>query len=185
MRTVLSLLTLLLVLCASWACPGPGNPRMPVHVPSSIDLLDQYEVRHQLSFPSTNITVFTIADRTGSEQVDGWIAAFKGRYAGRIDLRGIADVGGAPGFLRGRIRKKFRELRQYPVMMDWSGQICAQLSYGKNVANILVVGFDGAILGRFSGAADASNIAAACAVLDKALAIPPGAASLTLPAESN
>ena len=171
------LLPILVVLYVSWSCRAADSPGRPTRVPSSIELQDQYKAPHKLSFPSTNITVLTIADRKGSEQVDGWIAVLKPRYAGRINLVGIADVAGAPRFVRGRIRKKFQESRQYPVMMDWSGNVCAQLGRSENVANILVVGSDGVILGRFTGVAEDTNITAACAVLDKAVSSQPGEAA--------
>ena len=148
-------------------------PPLATNAPACIELHDQYDAPQRLSFPATNITVLTIADRKGSEQVDGWIAALNPRYGPRINLCGIADVGGAPSFLHAKIRKKFQETRQYPVMMDWTGKVCAQLSYKKDVVNLLVLGRDGAILGRFSGLANGPNVAEACAVLDKALSDPP------------
>lgn len=56
-------------------------------------------------------------------------------------------------------------------MMDWSGKICAQLRSQKDVANVLT-GRDGVVLGRFSGAADRTNVAAVCVLLDKILSTP-------------
>ncbi len=142
---------------------------LATNVSACIELHDQYDAPQKLSFPTTNITVLTIADRKGSSQVDGWIAALKLRYSGRIDLRGLADVGGVPGFLQGNIRRRFQETRRYPVMMDWSGKVCAQFGYRPGLANILVLGKDGRILGRFAGAAVETNCAAAFITLNKAL----------------
>ena len=156
----------LLIVCHSRAADVSGAA---TKVPTSIELHDQYDAPQKLSFPSTNITVLTIADKKGSEQVDGWIAALKPRYAGRIKILGIADVGGAPAFVHDKIRKKFQETRPYPVMMDWSGKVCAQLSYKPDVANILVIGRNGAILGRFSGLANVPKLAEACSLLDRVL----------------
>lgn len=153
------------------AVAGEVQP-FPTHAPGCIELHDQYDAPQKLSFPSTNVTVLAIADRKGSGQVDGWMAALKPRYAKRIDIRGIAHAGGAPGFLRGKIRKKFQETRTYSVMIDWSGSTCEQLSYRKEMANILVLDRDGAILGRFSGLANGPNVTEACALLDKALSLP-------------
>jgi hypothetical protein len=157
------------------ACRASGGEVHPLatNAPADIELHDQYDAPQKLVFPATNITVLTIADRKGSEQVDGWIAALKPRYAGRITFCGIAAVGGAPAFVHTKIRKKFQETRTFPVMMDWSGKVCAQFSYKKDVANILVMGRNGAILGRFSGLANRQNIAETCALLDQALSNPP------------
>ena len=156
------------VLAACRASGGEDHP-LATNAPPCIQLHDQYDAPQKLSFPSTNITVLTIADKKGSDQVDGWIAALKPRYAGRIKILGIADVGGAPVLVHGKIRKKFQETRPYPVMMDWSGKVCAQLSYKPDVANILVIGRDGAILGRFSGLANVPKLAEACSLLDRVL----------------
>ena len=142
---------------------------LATNAPAGIELQDQFGAPQKLSFPTTNITVFTIADRKGSEQVDGWIAALKPRYSGRIDLRGLADVGGVPGFLQGKIRKRFQETRTYPVMMDWSGKVCARLGYQPDLANILILGRDGSVLGRFTGGAVETNRVAAFDALDKVL----------------
>ena len=152
---------------------------LAANAPACIALHDQYDAPQKLSFPTTNITVLTIADRKGSEQVDGWIAALKPRYAGRIDLRGLADVGGVPGFLQGKIRKRFQETRTYPVMMDWSGEVCARLGYQPDLANILILGRDGSVLGRFTGGAVETNRVAAFDALDKALLLQHPARTIT------
>lgn len=166
MRPLLALLVLSLSLNSLRAA---DHGALPTNAPACIELRDQYDAAHRLSFPNTNFVVLTIADRKGSEEIDGWITALKQRYEGRIELRGIADVGGVPGFLQGRIRKKFREARPHPVMMDWSGKVCTQLGYAPDVANILVLGHDGLIHGRFTGPAVDPNRQKAFALLDKAL----------------
>ncbi len=136
----------------------------------SIELRDQYDAPQKLAFPTTNITVFTIADKKGSEQMDEWIAALKSRFAGRIDIHGLADVRGVPKFFQGRLRAKFRESRKYPVMMDWTGAVCIQLGYVAESANILILGVDGTILDRFTGAATPSTLEKASSALERALA---------------
>ena len=165
-RTMFALAAVMLL---SWNSTASGVPTMATNAPAAIELRDQYAAPQRLAFPATNITVITIADRKGSEQVDGWIAALRRRYEGRIDIRGIADLGGAPGFVQDRIRKKFQETRKYPVMMDWSGRVCAQFGCSSGVANIIIVGRDGGIHGRFAGPAVEPLLGNALAVLDHAL----------------
>jgi hypothetical protein len=142
------------------------------NAPALLELRDQFDMPQRLAFPTTNVVVLTIADRKGSEQIDGWVAAIKVRYGGRVELRGLADVGGVPGLWRGIVRKKFQETRKHPVMMDWSGEVCDRLGYERNVANILLVGRDGAILTRFTGPASDRAIADLHKVLDEILACP-------------
>jgi hypothetical protein len=177
MKFLQKALTIAVMMLAAARASGDEVRPLATNAPAAIELNDQYDVPQKLVFPATNITVLTIADRKGSEQVDDWISVLKPRYAGRITFCGIAAVGGAPAFVHARIRKKFQEARTFPVMMDWSGKVCAQFSYKKDVANILVMGRDGAILGRFSGVATGPNIAETCALLDQALSNPPQVAS--------
>jgi len=145
---------------------------MPTNAPARIELRDQYDAVQILAFPTTNITVLTIADKRGAEQIADWIALLKSRYAGRIEIRGLADVGGAPEFVQGKIRRKFQESHKYPVMLDWKGNVCAQLGYAKNVANVLILGRNGTILGRSTGPATERACADFNVILEKALAAP-------------
>lgn len=163
-----------LAVCVSALCQSLAgeSPKLPTHAPASLELPDQYDAPQRLAFPATNVVVLTIADKKGAKQIDGWVTALKSRYAGRIELRGLADVGGVPGFLRGKVRKHFKETRTYPVMMDWSGNVCAQFGYKKDVANILLLGRDGTIHARFTGAATPAAIAEAVTALDKILLSP-------------
>ncbi len=137
----------------------------------SIELRDQFDAPQKLSFPASQITILTIADRKGSDQVDGWIAALKPRYAGRLEFRGIAQVSAVPGFLQSHVRKKFQETRKYPVMMDWTGEACKQLGAAAGVANLLVIDRTGQILGRYQGKAGSNLVAEASLVIDKALSV--------------
>ena len=65
--------------------PGTGRgiageaPKSPSHAPASIELRDQYDAQQRLTFPTPNVVVLTIADKKGSEQIDGWVAALKAR----------------------------------------------------------------------------------------------------------
>ena len=130
-----------LMVCLPGICQSIAGEvtKPPGHAPACIELRDQYDAPQRLAFPATNVVVPTIADKKGSEQIDGWVAALKSRYAKRIELRGLADVGGVPGLFRGKVRKNFQESRTYPVMMDWSGKICAQLGFQPGLANVLVI----------------------------------------------
>lgn len=146
---------------------------VPINAPAHIELHDQYDAAQTLTFPTTNVTVITIADRRGSEQVAGWVDLLKSHYLGRIQIHGLADVGGAPGFIQGKIRRKFQESHKYPVMLDWTGKVCAQFGYEKEVANVLIIDAAGVIVGRFHGPASEQNSAEFRKALEKALATTP------------
>jgi uncharacterized protein YfaP (DUF2135 family) len=163
------LATLALSLSALCASPAADAPSPPARAPASLELHDQYDQPQRLAFPATNVVVLTIADQKGSAQIDAWVTEIKARYAGRLDLRGLADVRGVPGFLRGKVRKKFQETRRYPVMMDWSGTVCSQFGFQPGAANVLVLGPDGAIQARLAGPARADTLEELFTVLDRAL----------------
>ena len=148
---------------------GAEPKPVPNHAPACIELHDQFDSPQRLSFPATNVAVLTIADKTGAEQVDAWIAAIKPRFASRVEIRGLADVSRIPAFLRGKVRKKFQQTRQYPVMMDWSGEVCAKFKFQPGVANLLLIARDGSIVGRWTGIATPAAVSELSAVLDRAL----------------
>ncbi len=160
------------LLARSSACAGEPRP-LATNAPARIELQDQYEATQKLSFPAAKPILLTIADKKGSEQVATWMLALGPRYAERITICGMADLGGAPGFVHGRIRKAFRESQKYPVMLDWSGKVCAQIGYQAGVANLLLIGRDGVIHARFTGVATPAAIDAANATLENALVLPP------------
>jgi len=163
---ILSFIACLPVLCRSVAGEAP---KVPARAPAPLELRDQYDSPQRLAFPSANVVVLTIADKTGSEQIDGWVTALKARYGGRIELRGLADVAGVPGFLRGMVRKRFQETCPYPVMMDWSGNVCSQFGFQPGVANVFVMGRDGAIQMSFAGSAREPALKRLYAAIDGAL----------------
>lgn len=158
-----------LVLCALGSpilsgAQGTGLAR--AKAPSRIELRDQFNVPQSLTFPTTNVIVLLIADRKGSEQVDGWVAVLKPKCQAGISMRGLAIVAGVPKFLQGRVCKEFQARRKYPVWMDWSGKLSDQFGYRPEVANVLLIEPDGVIRARFEGSATASNAAEALRVLD-------------------
>jgi len=148
---------------------GEENPPWPTNAPAFVELQDQFGKRQKLAFPNQEVTLLAIADKKGSAELNAWIAALKPRYAGRIDIRGLADMGGVPGFLQGHIARKFQAKLKYPVMMDWSGKVCDRFGYRHGVANILVIDADGAIRERIWGAATDDGDTLISHALDAAL----------------
>ncbi len=161
-------LTTLLCWVAFSAIAAPTA--IPTNAPVRVDLNDQFDVPQTLCFPSTNITLLTIADHKGSEQIAGWIAPVKQRFGKRLDIRGIADVSPVPRFLRGMIRKQFQKAQSYPVMLDWSGDAVNAFTYVPDRVNVLVMDGSGRILTRLTGAANEQALHELYGILDRALA---------------
>jgi hypothetical protein len=161
-----------LALAVASPAADPADPKgspAPDRAPDKLALPDQYDRPQSLAFPHTNVVVLLMADRGGSEEIDGWVTAMK---SGRVELRGLADVREVPWLFQGRVRKKFQEQRKYPVMMDWSGTACVRFGLKAGVANVLVLGRDGRIEGRWTGAAKEAAVREASQCVERALARP-------------
>ena len=169
MKSIYPMLLVMLAWCAN-AGPISETAPVPTHAPAMLVLHDQFDAPQTLAFPTTNITFLTIADRTGSAQLADWIAPVKDRFGDRIDIRGIADVSPVPRLLRSLVRKKIRELQNYPVMMDWTGDAVKAFTYVPDKANVLVLDGRGQIILRASGPATGHQLQALYAAIDAALA---------------
>jgi hypothetical protein len=117
----------------------------------SFTLSDQFKKKHTQAFPGRRVIVLALADHKGSEQLEDWISPFYKRYGEQIDIYGVANLKGVPGFMKPLLRKLFRKGLDYPVMMDWSGEVCKALSYDAGRANILILCPKGGIRYRING----------------------------------
>jgi hypothetical protein len=121
------------------------------NAPDRIELRDQFNTPQSLTFPTTQLTLLTIANKKGSEQIAGWVAPVMKRFGGRIDVCGVADVSSVPGPLRGMVREAFQRSQTYPVMMDWSGDVVKQFGYAPGEVEIFLLDRGGRILQRHRG----------------------------------
>jgi hypothetical protein len=173
MKVIFALLCLFLALITD-AAPK-GRPVANVtNAPACIELKDQFETLQKITFPTTNLTILTIADHEGSEQIAGWVAPVTERYGMRVAISGIADVSAVPGWLRGVVRKKFKKRQTYPIMLDWSGDTVKAFAPVSDCCNIFVLDEQGRILKRFIGEAKPVALEELYATIDQAL---PGNAS--------
>jgi hypothetical protein len=168
MKQLYSLFFLTVVIGIS-AAPQSEASTTPTTAPLLIELHDQFDALQKLSFPSTKITLLTIADKKGSEQINGWINPLKQRFGKNIDIRGIADVSSVPRLLREMVRKKFQKVHTYPVMLDWSGDVVKSFTYLPGEANILALDKRGQIIKRISGKADEKSLQNLFAAIARAL----------------
>ncbi len=142
---------------------------MLTNAPAGIELPDQFERPQKLSFPNTNLTVLTLADRKGSQQIAGWVELVAEKFGSRVNVRGIADVSGVPRLLRGAVRSAFRKEQSYPVMMDWAGDVVKRFSPAADQATVLVIDGQGRILRRFVGPATPTQVDELCKLLEQLL----------------
>ena len=118
---------------------------------SDFALSDQNSVFRRYGFPKQKVTVMTVADREGSEQLEPWITNLYEHYGSQIDIDGVADVSMVPKPLHSVVRALFRKRLAYSVMLDWDGSVVKRLDYERGVANIYVIARSGTILKRITG----------------------------------
>jgi hypothetical protein len=150
----LSRLLLWLLLCGALSAWSATDQNKAVLKVGSFELADQFGQLRTCEFaPGCAPLVLTIADRGGSEQVAGWIAAVKARYGGRIRIEGVADLSKVPVLLRPLVRSKFKSVSDYPVMLDWEGKVVRWFPVAGKEANIYVINDGGVVLEADHGAA--------------------------------
>jgi hypothetical protein len=123
---------------------------------SDFALSDQNSVVRRYGFPKQKVTVMTVADHAGSEQLEPWITNLYEHYGSQIDIDGVADVSMVPKPLHSVVRALFRKRLAHSVMLDWDGSIVKRFDYERGVANIYVIDRVGTILKRITGPLNAT-----------------------------
>lgn len=156
------------------AVPASPSPAVVGSLPKAkgFVLPDQYKRTHTFAFPRTNAVLLTVADKKGSEQIEGWVKPVRERFGPRIDVAGIADVAKAPGPIRGLIRKAFRDQCPYPVMLDWEGTTARGFGYAKGRVSVLLIDRDGTILRRHSGEVSPTELGSLLAEIERLVRAP-------------
>ena len=132
-------------------------------------LEDQHRDEHEYHFPRERVTVLLLADREGSDGLEEWVRPLYERYELTIDLRGIAELSEAPRIFRGLIRLGFRQVLEYPVLMDWEGEVCEALNYPGEVPRVVVAAPDGEIALKVDGEAEPERVARVMRSVDELL----------------
>jgi hypothetical protein len=128
-----------------------GALATPVEKLTDFELTDQNSATRKYHFPKAKVTVMTVADHKGSDQLAPWIQQLHNRYGRRIDIDGVADVSMIPKPFHNMFREAFRKQLTYSVMLDWGGSVVKQFGYTKAVANIYVIDRRGRIVKQVTG----------------------------------
>ena len=126
----------------------------PRTAPVEFTLTDQDGQTRVVDYPHAKVTVFVVADQKGAAEIAGWIAPLYARYENRIEISGIAALPGIPPMFQGLFRREFKKRLTYPVMLDWSGDVARSFGYEKQRAELFVIGKDGRVALRQTGAAN-------------------------------
>lgn len=143
----------------------------PVEKLTDFDLTDQDAKQRSYRFPKAKVTVMTVADHKGSDQLAPWIQRIYDRYGKRIDIDGIADVSMIPKPFHNIFREAFRKQLTRSVMLDWGGSVVKQFRYAKGLANIYVIDRKGHIVAHASGPVTDTSEVAISHGIEKAVAI--------------
>lgn len=122
-------------------------------------LEDQFGQKWSIEFPAADKQVVFVADRIGSRQIEDWIRPLYGEFDdGCIVIVGVADVSNVPAFFQNRVRNRFRNEMEYPVMLDWNGDISAAFNYKPAQTNVYILDRNGQVISHQSGEATKENL---------------------------
>lgn len=144
----------------------------PVAQLSDFELTDQDAKVRTYRFPKDRVTVMTVADHKGSDQLPVWIQRLHDRFGKRIDIDGIADVSMIPRPFHGIFREAFRKKLTYSVMLDWGGSVVKKFGHSKGVANLYVIARDGRILRHMAGPYNEESAQVLYGVIERAMDSP-------------
>jgi len=130
---------------------------------------DQYGKQHCYFFPRPTVSVLLFADREGSEQIGNWVRPLYERYQGTIDIHGVAILKGVPTFAQALVRTLIRNRIQYPVMLDWFGDMAKIYQLQPGVVNLIVLSREGGITLRVNGAPHQENLLQCFSQIDRLL----------------
>lgn len=132
-------------------------------------LSDQHGTARTYRFPKQKVTLMTLADWRGSEQLEPWIQRVYDRYGKRIDIDGVADLSMVPKPLRGMVQRAFAGKLTYSVMLDWEGPTVRQFPTKAGVANIYVIDRAGRIVAHHTGPANDAAAAELFSTIDRTI----------------
>lgn len=153
-RWIASIITLIAL--AQIDCPSlyAGD----INAPIVIQLENQWEKPAKLQAPMQHVTILTVADRAGAEQIEEWVAPLKKEFAANIDFFAVADLRAVPRPLRGFVRRRFAKAYDYPIGLDWSGSVADQLTIKEDVANLFALDQHGRVQATMHGPATAQSL---------------------------
>lgn len=147
-----------IVIVMVWVAAALGAGAPTAEGMDGFSLPDQFGRLHRVAFPKARISVVTLADRAGSEQIEGWIRPLYERYCDGIDIHGVAKVEGVPAPLKPLLCAMFRRSFTFPILMDWTGAVSRAFGHEARVANVVVLSPAGHVVYRFNGRAEPAEL---------------------------
>lgn len=129
-------------------------------------LKDQFGVETAYKFPREKVSILTIGDKEGAEQLEAWIRPLAEKYGDKIELHGVAELSAVPGIAKGIVRNIIKKKSSHSVMLDWSGDVSKSYGFKKDSANLFLIDKQGNIISRQTGAATPAQLQALYAQID-------------------
>ena len=102
-------------------------------------LVDQFSKEYPWSlYRGKNVLLF-LADRKGSELTPKWTTPLREKFGTSIEYIPIADVSAVPFFLKSFIRGKIKDKYQYPILLDWEGDVAEHYLLKPDVPTIVFI----------------------------------------------
>jgi hypothetical protein len=128
----------------------------------SFVLDDQSAVTHQVEFPRRRPLYIVAASRSGTAEIAGWVKPIEERFGEAVEILGLADVRGVPSVFHGLIRRMIKEGTQWPVLLDWNGDLVPALCSGSSSTQVLVIHPNGDVVCRQQGKVSKANLDRVC-----------------------
>ena len=120
----------------------------------SFELEDQFGDQYSTADFEGKPVIVIGSDRAGRQESRVW-AQTVGKLIetdvalqGRAEILRIADLRGVPGFLKGTVTKQLRRGLETPILLDWDGQVVGFYDFQPEIANVVLVNGDGAVILR-------------------------------------
>ena len=125
------------------AVPGFANDSTLIQ----FEIEDQHKKDHTDQEFRDKVSIFIAGDKIGSDFIEPWYnelvdSLTKQVKEGRLIIQKMANVKGVPFFVKGAVRKRYKEDNDI-VLMDWKGKFLKAYEMQEDVANILIFSSDG------------------------------------------
>lgn len=132
-------------------------------------LADQFGKTWDLESLKGSVVVVVAANRDSGREMGPWVDNLKEKYGERIQLLGLIELRGIPGFARGMARSRIRKETKEPLMIDFSGSTGKAYSVNSEDPVVVLIDKSGTARSVVRSAYSETAFKPLSAAVDKAL----------------
>jgi hypothetical protein len=102
-------------------------------------LVDQFSKEYPWSLYRGKNVILLLADRKGSELTETWTTPLRQKFGTGVEYIPIADVSSVPFFLKSFVRGKIKDKYQYPILLDWDGDVAEHYLLKPDVPTLVFI----------------------------------------------